>query len=242
MNTKLWTGCLLPTVFISKLALAALPAEAPLTIRMYDRARLGSKTLIQAERVASEIFSRAGVEARWTIWSDFGGDALVSDFSPGTEGCAQPLHSANITAVIVADAPGGVPQQALGCALPCARGGVQVIIYGDRVETVSRTSPACFYRVLGHAIAHEVGHVLLRSSVHGDAGLMKAVWTNGDWQRAAITIIPFTPDQGENMVRELLRAEVRETAGLQRSGIKPASSQRTPSASNSARNGQRNPR
>jgi hypothetical protein len=71
---------------------------------------------------------------------------------------------------------------------------------------------------------------------------MKAVWTNGDWQRAAITIIPFTPDQGENMVRELLRAEVRETAGLQRSGIKPASSQRTPSASNSARNGQRNPR
>jgi hypothetical protein len=240
MNRRLWTGFLLPTVFVPKLAAAALPAEASLTIRMYDRARIGSKTLIQAERVASEIFSRAGIEARWIIWSDFDGDALVNDFSPGTKGCVQPLHSANITAVIVADAPGGVPQQALGYALPCARRGVQVTIYGDRVGIVSRTSPACFYRVLGHAIAHEVGHVLLRSSVHGDAGVMKAVWNNGDWQRAAITIIPFTPDQGESMVRELLRAEAPETAGLQRSGIEPASSQRTPSASNSARNGRGN--
>lgn len=235
-----WIRCLLPVIFVSKLVPDPLSAEKAITILMYDRARVGSKTLIQAEAVASEIFSRAGIRAQWTTPFDFDRNALVNDFSPGIEGCAQPLHSANIRLVILAHAPNGLPAQALGYALPCANRGIQVTIYEDRIEIVSRKSLACFYRVLGHAIAHEVGHVLLRSSVHGNSGLMKAIWTNGDWQRAAVTIVPFTPDQAESMVRELLRIEMRETASLQRSGIEPATSQRTSSTLNGARNGQSN--
>jgi hypothetical protein len=160
----------------------------------------------------------------------------------GIEGCAQPLDSATIKAVVLPHAPSGLPPQALGYALPCANRGVQITIYAARVEIVSRTSLAAFYRVLGHAIAHELGHVLLRSCVHDNSGLMKAIWAKSDWQRAAVAIIPFTPDQSRSILQELLRIEVRETATLQSSAIQPRTDQRTPSSVNGSRNGHSNSR
>ena len=240
MNAKLWTRCFLMTIFISKVVSATALAEARLTILIYDRARVGSKTLIQAERVASEIFSYAGVEAQWRTRSDFDSDALVNDFSPSAAGCAQPLNSANITAAILAHAPSGLPPQALGYALPCANRGIQATIYADRVEIVSRKTLASFYRVLGNAVAHELGHVLLRSCVHGNSALMKGIWAKSDWQRAAVGIVPFTPDQAKSIRQELLRIELPETATLQSSAIQLAGSQRTSSALNGARNDRSN--
>jgi hypothetical protein len=212
-TANLWIRYLLTTLFISKMAAATASIEATLTIVMYDRAHVGSKTLTQAERLASEIFYRAGVEARWTTGSVFEGDALLNDFSATTgEVCAQPLDSATVRAVILPHAPSGFSPQALGYALPCAKQGIQATLYADRVEVVSRAGLTGFYRTLGHAIAHELGHVLLRSCVHDTSGLMKGVWAKSDWQRAAVTIIPFTPDQARSVRQELLRIEAREMA------------------------------
>jgi hypothetical protein len=60
---------------------------------------------------------------------------------------------------------------------------------------VSQITAPTFGRVLGYALAHELGHVLIRSAGHEDSGLMKGVWSKADWQRAAVTIIPFSPEQ-----------------------------------------------
>ncbi len=212
-TAKLCIGCLLTTILVSKMVSAATSIEARLTVLIYDRAHIGSKTLTQAELLASEIFARAGLETRWTTGSVFNGDALLQDFTAGTgEGCARPLDSATVTAEILPHAPNGFSLQALGYALPCARRGMQVTIYADRIETVSGASLACFYRVLGHAIAHEVGHVLLRSCAHDSTGLMKGVWAKDDWQRAAVAILPFTPVQAGRLKQELLRIGAQETA------------------------------
>jgi hypothetical protein len=59
-------------------------------------------------------------------------------------------------------------------------------------------------RFRARLVAHELGHVLLRSSAHDSSGLMKGVWAKSDWQRAAVTIIPFTPDQARWVLQELL--------------------------------------
>ena len=71
---------------------------------------------------------------------------------------------------------------------------MHVTLFEDRLETVSLCSHVSFYRVLAHALAHELGHVLLRSELHEKSGLMKAIWTASDWQRAAVAIIAFSPD------------------------------------------------
>jgi hypothetical protein len=217
-TARLWIGCLLTTIFVSKVVAAAASIEAPLTVLIYDRAHVGSKTLTQAERLASEIFARAGVVAQWTTRSVSDGGALLNDFSaPAGEACAQPLDSATVRVEILPHAPSGFSRQALGYALPCAKRGMQVTIYADRVEIVSRASLAGFYRVLGYTIAHELGHVVLRSCAHDSSGLMKGVWAKSDWQRAAVTIIPFTASQARWVLQELLLIEAHETATLQTS-------------------------
>ena len=85
--------------------------------------------------------------------------------------------------------------------IPCAtERGVQVILYADRTAQVSQAGGPTFVRVLGYAIAHELGHVLLHSGDHEAAGLMKDIWTRRDWQRAAVEIIPFSPTEVQRIV------------------------------------------
>jgi hypothetical protein len=50
-------------------------------------------------------------------------------------------------------------------------------VYVDRVGSVARGAGTDPRRVLGLAIAHEVGHVLLNSNTHSAAGLMRAGWS-----------------------------------------------------------------
>jgi hypothetical protein len=209
-TAKPWIRCLLMTICVVKVA-----GAGPLSLLIYDRAHVASKTLIQAEGVASEIFARAGIEARWAPRPDLDGGTLLNDFSAATgQVCAQPLHSATLRVEILPYAPRGFSPQALGYALPCAKSGMQVTIYADRVETVSQTTLAAYYRVLGHALAHEMGHVLLRSGAHDDSGLMKGVWARSDWQRAAVSIVPFTRGQSRIISEQLRRVEGYNTAGL----------------------------
>jgi hypothetical protein len=140
-KAKLWIRGLLTTIFASNVVAVRASIEAPLTILMHDRAHVGSKTLTQAERLASEIFARAGVSTQWTTRSIFDGDVRLYDFSATTgESCAQPRDSATVRAEILPHAPSGFSRLALGYALPCARRGMQVTIYADRVEMVSSTS------------------------------------------------------------------------------------------------------
>lgn len=120
-------------------------------------------------------------------------------------------------AEILPHAPRGFSPQALGYALPCAERGMQVTIYADRVETVSGSALAAFHRVLGHALAHEIGHVFLRSCGHDNSGLMKGVWAKSEWQRAAVSILPFTPGQATVMHQQLQRIGAHDTATLRTS-------------------------
>src|SRR5205085_12404172 len=133
--------------------------------------------------------------------------------------------SATMRAEILPHAPRGFSPQALGYALPCAERGMQVTIYADRVESVSSSTLAGFHRVLGHALAHEIGHVLLRSCAHDNSGLMKGVWAKSDWQRAAITIIPLTSGQARRVREELQRIEAHDGATLQTSARLPATAE-----------------
>ena len=67
--------------------------------------------------------------------------------------------------------------------------GVLATIYSDRVQWLARAAGTDAAPLMGHAIAHEIAHLLLGSHRHADGGLMRAVWTReeiehgkpGDW-------------------------------------------------------------
>jgi hypothetical protein len=56
-------------------------------------------------------------------------------------------------------------------------------VYVDRAESVARVAGVDARRVLGLAIAHEIGHVLLNSNTHAAAGLMRADWSRKELRR-----------------------------------------------------------
>ncbi len=172
----------------------ATPADGQIMVSVYDFAHIGPKTVAQSEQLATRIFALAGVDAQWNTGSLSDAKNAMLDFSPtGPEGCTAPLPAV-LRVQVLSRAPNGLPSQALGFSLPCAERGMQVTLFEDRIETVGQTYHASFYRVLAYALAHELGHVLLRSELHEKSGLMKAIWTANDWQCAAVTIIPFSPD------------------------------------------------
>jgi hypothetical protein len=184
-------------LLLSLLSTAALSQASPhlkVTIVIYDSAHVGAKTLGRTERIAGTILQTAEIESRWDTGpvQDLGN--LGTDFTAYSRGdCEHRPTSAILRVHILPRAPSGVAAQALGYSLPCPKGGVQVTIFADRAATVSEMGGPTFGRVLGYAIAHELGHVLLHSGAHDAAGLMKGIWSKRDWQRAAVSIIPFSP-------------------------------------------------
>lgn len=205
----------------SLLSTAGLGQEAPLTelsIITYDAAHIGPKTLDQAERLTGTILLTAGIRSRWQA-----GDAkqlanLHQDFTAYSAKDCQADRASVLRVQILPRAPVGLSPNALGFSLPCARSGIQVTIYADRISNVSETGGPTFGRVLGYAIAHELGHVLLHSDAHAPAGLMKGTWSKSDWQRAAVSVIPFSPAEAQQIAalhKQLPEANIAQMASLQ---------------------------
>ncbi len=188
------------SVFVALSGWNIMAAPGSITVSIYNLGDIGPHDLAQAELLATGLFATAGIHSRWTKGLVTNSDDLLIDFSAARSlQCTAPLQPTVVRVQILAHAPDGFSSRALGFALPCAARGMQVTLYADRIESVSRSTPLDFCRVLGYALAHEIGHVLLRSSAHGDSGLMKGVWSRSDWERAAFEIIPFTQDQARSM-------------------------------------------
>ena len=60
-------------------------------------------------------------------------------------------------------------------------------VFVDLVASISRSAAVDFRRLLGWAIAHEIGHLLLNTSRHADQGLMRADWSRGELRQNKAT-------------------------------------------------------
>jgi hypothetical protein len=61
--------------------------------------------------------------------------------------------------------------------------GVFAGVFVERVESLARRERQDPGRMLGHFIAHEIGHLLLGGGEHAAEGLMKAPWNRQDLAR-----------------------------------------------------------
>jgi predicted SprT family Zn-dependent metalloprotease len=52
-------------------------------------------------------------------------------------------------------------------------------------------------RILGHVMAHEMGHLLLPANSHSQSGVMHADWDSEQLLRMVKGLLQFTPEQGE---------------------------------------------
>ena len=145
------------------------------TIRVYDIYGVAPDTRQEALAVASAALARAGVQAAFV---DCSGKLAATP-------CKLPLAQGELVLRIQRLPPDG--QKVLGDAiLPQGRGQAQLAtIYAASIKDTAVRSGTPMGTLLGRATAHEIGHLLLGTSGHADAGLMRAKWSWQDLQRAA---------------------------------------------------------
>ncbi len=172
------------SVIVGLPLLAAGSAPIPvLRVRVYNVAHVGSHDLAEAERVADAIFEEGGIATSWKERAANNKEELSMDFSSNlapSGRCVTP-PAGEIMLQFLNNTPKQSLPGSLGFALPCATFGITVTVFIDRCEGVLRLSPVTLSQVLGHVIAHEIGHMLLGPNSHTRAGIMSGRWAKGDW-------------------------------------------------------------
>lgn len=190
----------------------AAPPSPRVTVRVYDYAQVSPDTLARAEKLAAEIFRKAGVQ---TVWLD----CRVTAGQPAAA-CEQPRRRTDLIlriifrSLIARDTFG---ETVVGYALrrEDGSGGDLATVFYDRVQQEVVSGGFDEFVILGHAAAHEIGHLLLPTPGHSPTGLMRAHLMPKDWRRAADRELLFTPQEAEQLQAEALaRSRQQETAQL----------------------------
>lgn len=174
-----------------------------ITVRVYDYVQVSQGMLAEAEEEAGRILANAGIETEWLACS------VGQEEEAGDAACERPIGPNDlIVRILPKSMAARLPFRnvTLGFALLTEEGGrgyVAAILY-HKAERLAEETGIDRYHVLAHAIAHEIGHLLLCTLKHNGRGLMRANWGLEELQLARRGLLPFTPKEAAR-----LRAEVR---------------------------------
>jgi hypothetical protein len=171
------------------------PAILSLTIKVYNQAHVEDAVLRKAKKEAGRIFGELGISTEWLDCP------LTSDQLPNSPVCQQIGFAVLSLRIFPRLEPirGGFRKTNMGVALVEEQGRVYASVFYQRVVEVVESGRVSTGKVLGHAIAHGIGHLLLGSNSHSMAGLMKARWNEGDLKLLDIGRLHFSPKEGSVM-------------------------------------------
>jgi hypothetical protein len=211
------TACAV-SLTVAALLAAASPARAderPLIIRLYDIATGDAEGRAAAMRIVAAMMADAGITVDWRDCSR-GGDAHPCRTVRGA-------HD-----LVVRIMPAYVPRAGetrrehdldgdlhLGFAAvdPYGQRNVMATLYYDRVLRVARRAGLDVSGLLGRAMAHEIGHLLLRMPGHNQSGLMRAVWTDAELAQNRRDDWSFTDAERLQLQIAARQAELAEDRG-----------------------------
>ncbi len=180
-----------------------------ITLRIFNYAHVTPPELTRAEQVAAAIFRKAGIE---TMWIDCPVSREEVDRFPA---CQRPWATSDFALRFVSQPFGERPgsHHDLGWALPCVDGqqGCYTYVFYQLARQWAERCDTTTDQILGHAIAHEVGHLLLGPDSHSQTGVMRGDWSMDDLAAMARTFLCFTPTQCERLQSDV-SARMRDHA------------------------------
>jgi hypothetical protein len=186
---------LLPIALASLTCFTANAQDRQISIHLYNLSGIPAETLDRAAREVSRIFAQQDVTIDWTAGTPEAEEAHTTDQSGPAA-----FRDAHVRPFLVVRVGRGlafqVPNGALGVSLPHAQFGISATIFQERIETLCQGARQDFALLLGHAIAHEIGHVTLASDEHSPNGIMRARWGKSEFDLAAMGHLGFNPRQG----------------------------------------------
>jgi hypothetical protein len=177
-------------------------AGNPLCIHVYNLAAMSPQTAEHTTRWVSRVFARSDITISWQHPPTDSEEAHVTDLNDSAGSFASAERPC-LVVKIVPDVPPGAYHTALGFSLPQSRAGIHVELIYRRMELQAESAAIATYVVLAYAMAHEIGHVLLSSSCHSPAGIMRARADGETWRLASFGLMEFLPDQSKQMRKRL---------------------------------------
>jgi hypothetical protein len=189
----------LPTLQASQSSEEARPQ---IRLAVCDKVGLPSETLHAAKNSAMQVFATAGVDL---IWLSSEGNRSPMTFLPNSfEGCGLPSGDIDFLAVISNESPKGWPWGGLGFSTPWPVAPQRVYILYDEVKKLLssiRDTDAAI--LIGHVVAHEMGHLLLSDKRHTPSGIMSTGWRYSHIAEAAQGVLRFDPADAKRIRTEL---------------------------------------
>ncbi|HXH86715.1 MAG TPA: hypothetical protein VNI35_07795, partial [Nitrospira sp.] len=204
-------------VAASGLSGAQVESGPRITVRVFDYAEVQQKTLSSGVAEARRIFQEAGIETDWVACPM----GTVVEKSAPVCGGRQGSADINMKILPPSMATGfGLRWQALGFAAssPIPGAGSDAWVFYDRVGELARFRIADRGLILGTAMAHEIGHLLLGLRPHAPSGIM-----GGKWQRKELGLVAqghllFTAEESRQM-RNAVRTRPRQAAVTERHSV-----------------------
>lgn len=131
-------------------------------VRLYDTHGVPEDALVTARATAERILQAADVRVRWAQCP-----------------CSQPVGPVELMVRLSAAPPGSEPASLGFSYVDVGRkAGTLATVFDDRVHALATAARVDEGELLGRAIAHEMGHLLLGTHDHASAGLMRGTWTS----------------------------------------------------------------
>ena len=189
-----------------------IQSQTRLTVRIYNYARVSEQTLDEAAKQAQRIYRQAGIE---TVWTECATTLEDASWHAGYR------NSTKSSTVAVNILPRRMAKRAgfagtvFGAAIPEA--GVARIFFHRVRKLAARTSKhttrVSVAVVLGHVMAHEVGHLLLGHNSHSLDGIMHVPWDQDELVMALQGRLLFDSAQVKQIQANVAqRKRVRKTS------------------------------
>jgi hypothetical protein len=174
-----------------------LPTKPQVTINVYNDAQVSEQVLTHAEQEATRIFRQAGVDSVWV-------ECQLSNAGPNRDSeCKSPAGPTHLALRIVPWSS-KLGDTVFGTAFLSAEGdGTYSDVFYESVQDLHKDWHASLSRVLGHVMAHEIGHLLLGTNAHSPMGIMRPNWQGKELRSVGMGALFFTLAQARFMQAKL---------------------------------------
>jgi hypothetical protein len=181
-----------------QLLIAALAVvNLQLVVRVYDSAGVAPSDVERARASVGAILASVGIDPIWRPCH--------------ASTCSGPVKPHEVVLRFVRSSRSSA-RNSLGFSLVdvSQRAGSLGTIYTDRVRALATQAGVEEGELLGRAMAHEIGHMLIGTSEHSRFGLMRAVWVTNELRRDQPSDWVFSGREGAEL-RQRLEARTAPT-------------------------------
>jgi hypothetical protein len=186
-----------------------------ITVRIYNYSQASPAILTGAEREAHRILGAAGLRAVWL-------ECPVGPSPVNPQGPCQKSPEATDMRLRVLAAP--IQNKFQDTVFGFTIHPVLASVYYEYALRRAKSDDAEFevQIILGCAIAHELGHLLLGTNSHSDKGIMQPRWEPNQVRQLMMGTLLFSTEQSK-LMREQARTRIRLQTGYLDPGLIPHS-------------------